>query len=319
MKSIIVLLIVAAFAVSCNGNQQKTTAQNSKADDCCAAAPADFSPATSPQPITAPANLNPAVYDVEAIKANPPEEPDKWTEAKPEYNMTLLDEALTKAAIPDSVSDGIRTKISNGYAFFNDLESVLDEDPALYMLVDKTHPLPADYVPPRLVKLPRTNAAYTVARAGLELRKEAEASLEIMARAARQDGVTLQASSCYRSYNYQKTAYQRAIDEDGQTQADRESAKPGMSQHQTGFAVDFGSIDDSFAQTRAGRWLAGHAEKYGWSQSYPQGYESITGYRAESWHYRYVGAKLIHFINTYFDGIQQYALELINAWKGLSA
>jgi D-alanyl-D-alanine carboxypeptidase len=101
----------------------------------------------------------------------------------------------------------------------------------------------------------------------------------------------------------------------GQEEADRESARPGHSQHQTGLVVDFGSIDDSFAETRAGRWIAANASRFGWSVSFPQGYEAVTGYRWESWHYRYVGRDLTAFIDAYFGGIQQYALQFIYEWE----
>ncbi|MDR1024224.1 MAG: D-alanyl-D-alanine carboxypeptidase family protein, partial [Treponema sp.] len=49
--------------------------------------------------------------------------------------------------------------------------------------------------------------------------------------------------------------------------------------------------------------------------SFPDGYENVTGYRWESWHYRYVGEDLAAFIDTWFGGIQQYALQFIHAWE----
>ena len=149
------------------------------------------------------------------------------------------------------------------------------------------------------------------------LRREAAESLEVMAAAARFDGVTLIVSSAYRSYDYQEQVYNRIVREMGREAADRESARPGHSQHQTGLVVDFGSIDDSFALTAAGRWMAANAPRFGWSLSYPDGYEALTGYRWESWHYRYVGANLAGFIEHYFDGIQQYALRFLYEWENL--
>ncbi|MDR0386786.1 MAG: M15 family metallopeptidase [Treponema sp.] len=153
-------------------------------------------------------------------------------------------------------------------------------------------------------------------RRGLLLRRPAAEALERMAVAARTDGVVLAASSAYRSYNYQVEVYGRNVREMGQVVADRESARPGYSQHQMGLVVDFGSIDDSFAQTRAGRWILEHGSRFGWSLSFPDGYEEATGYRWESWHYRYVGEDLSAFIDLWFGGIQQYALQFIHAWQG---
>ena len=83
--------------------------------------------------------------------------------------------------------------------------------------------------------------------------------------------------------------YERNVREMGKEAADRESAAPGTSQHQLGVAIDFGSISDDFATTKAGLWMEQNAHLFGFSLSYPQGYESVTGYRWESWHYRYIG------------------------------
>jgi D-alanyl-D-alanine carboxypeptidase len=126
--------------------------------------------------------------------------------------------------------------------------------------------------------------------------------------------VTLSIGSSYRSYTYQVEVYNRLVKTDGQKEADRESAKPGTSQHQLGLAFDFYPIDDSFAQTPACDWVRKNASRFGFSISYPENYEKVTGYRWESWHYRYVGKDLAAFIDKYFDGIQQYALQFIHAW-----
>jgi D-alanyl-D-alanine carboxypeptidase len=181
------------------------------------------------------------------------------------------------------------------------------------VLVDKQHALAQDYEPMDLVEL--KDGHFRTSRTGLMLREAAAAALDEMAAYAGPEGVTLVASSAFRSYGYQAQVYERNLRELGQEAADRESARPGHSQHQLGLVVDFGSIDDSFAQTAAGQWIAANASRFGWSLSYPQGYETVTGYRWESWHYRYVGRDLAAFIDNYFGGIQQYALRFIYEWE----
>ncbi|MDR2952332.1 MAG: M15 family metallopeptidase [Treponema sp.] len=227
----------------------------------------------------------------------------------------LLSTVLQNARLPETLSCNIREGASENPAFILDLFTVLQGDPLLRLLVDKEHPLPKNYEPDDLVEL--KGVSYRSGRAGLSLRSAAEASLEEMAAAAKTGGVTLTASSAYRSYAYQTQVYERNVREMGQQAADRESARPGCSQHQLGLVVDFGSIDDSFAQTRESRWLAANASRFGWSLSYPEGYEDVTGYRWESWHYRYMGKELAEFINSYFGGIQQYALLFIREWEQL--
>jgi len=223
-------------------------------------------------------------------------------------NSAGLDVVMRNAELPEALSGRIKTAAASP-AFMADLRACLEGDRHLRELVDKKHPLPAGYAPNDLVAL--TDGSYKVSRSGLTLRRAAAAALDEMAKAARADGVVLVASSAYRSYEYQTQVYNRNVREMGQEAADRESAKPGHSQHQTGLVVDFGSIDDSFAATPAGRWLSANAPRFGWSLSFPDGYEDVTGYRWESWHYRYVGKPLAAFIDKYFDGIQQYALRFL--------
>lgn len=217
---------------------------------------------------------------------------------------------------PPSIPTPIIERINaNKKVFLADLDAVLAADAnRLLTLVDKTHSLSADYEPEGLVPLGSARS-YVAGREGLSLRAPAEAALEEMAKAARKDGVTLVVSSTYRSLAYQKKVYERNVLELGQEAADRESARPGTSQHHLGTAVDFGSITDDYALTKAGRWLAANAGRFGWSLSFPQGYEKVTGYRWECWHYRYVGREAAAFQAAWFDGVQQYMIEFIAAWK----
>jgi D-alanyl-D-alanine carboxypeptidase len=241
--------------------------------------------------------------------------------------------AKTQADRVNSVLAGMSSraraavKIEDMNAFLSDLANVQssdtdnsssDSDISLLALVDKQHPLPDGYAPKHLIPL-TNNDVYTVNRSGLSLRPEAESALKTLSLAARKDGVRLLASSSYRSFDYQKKVYDKWVLLDGQQEADRESARPGTSQHQLGTAVDFGSISDDFAETAMGAWMNAHAAEYGWSLSFPQGYEDVTGYRWESWHFRYIGVKACKFQAKYFSGIQQFMLEFIAGWKAENA
>ena len=146
-------------------------------------------------------------------------------------------------------------------------------------------------------------------------RKVAFENLAVLGDAAKQDGIRLDVSSTYRSYKYQERLYARNVAQMGQEAADRESARPGSSQHQLGIAVDFGSVTDDYADTLGGKWLSNNASKYGWSLSFPNGYEDVTGFRYECWHYRFIGVKACELQSKYFNNIQQYMIEFIDAWK----
>ena len=216
-----------------------------------------------------------------------------------------------------SLSQRTRDGIVNGDAqeFLADLQQVLASDTDdLFTLVDKKHYLDSNFVPADIVAL-KPNDFYLLNRNDLSLRLPVEKALRKMALAAKNEGINLVVSSTYRSYDYQKNLYERNVRQLGKAVADRESAPPGASQHQLGVAVDFGSISDEFAQTKQGRWLAENAGDYGWSLSFPDGYEDVTGYRWECWHFRYLGIPAVEFQRKWFSDVQQFMLEFIHAWK----
>lgn len=216
-----------------------------------------------------------------------------------------------------ALSQRTRDGIVNGSPeeFLADLHRVLAADTQdLLTLVDKQHYLAADFVPADIQAL-KPNDFYLLNRNDLSLRTPVEAGLRKMAAAAKKEGINLVVSSTYRSYDYQKNLYERNVRQLGKAVADRESAPPGASQHQLGVAVDFGSITDEFAQTKQGRWLAANAGTYGWSLSFPDGYEDVTGYRWECWHYRYIGVEAVEFQRKWFSDVQQFMLEFIHAWR----
>ncbi len=194
--------------------------------------------------------------------------------------------------------------------FLEDISQTFNYPRDLLILVDKKHGLPSNYIPADLVSLKHYNV--TISKSYLKLRKIVIPDLLAMVKAARKHGIEIVLSSTYRSYAYQKRLYNYYVRTEGRKKADRESAKPGHSQHQLGTAIDFGSITDSFINTSQGRWLIANAWRYGFSLSYPKGEEKITGYRYECWHYRYVGKPAARIIKEYFENSQQLFLEFYN-------
>ena len=223
-----------------------------------------------------------------------------------------LTSCVTRNPVQDILlQEDVLEEIKEDSDIFRDLSVILQGDPYLRILVDKNNSL-NDYVPRDLVDL-KSNVYRSAA--GLQLRQAAAASLQEMAAAARSEGLTLSVSSAYRSRLRQADIYAHYVRTMGQRAADRVSARPGYSQHQLGLVVDFNPISNTFARTNEGIWVAANASRFGWSLSYPNGLEEITGYSWESWHYRYVGRELAEFIDKYFDGIQQNALVFINEWE----
>ncbi|MBR6918210.1 MAG: M15 family metallopeptidase [Clostridia bacterium] len=137
------------------------------------------------------------------------------------------------------------------------------------LIANKTYALPADYDP------------------GVDA--TAYAALMEMFAGAYAEGITLWVASGYRSYDTQAWLYNNYVAMDGKAAADTYSARPGHSEHQTGLAFDLNYVADYFASTPEGIWLAANCWKYGFIIRYPAGKESITGYKYEPWHVRYLG------------------------------
>ena len=167
-------------------------------------------------------------------------------------------------------------------------------DPAsIWVIVNKQHPLnPLAYAPTDLVSV--GNGQY--------MRAEAATALAKMLADAQAAGYSITPGSGYRSYDTQLAVYTSEVKAFGQAYADTESARPGYSEHQTGWAVDLDSggcnIADCFATTPGGRWVTANAYKYGFLLRYQAGLTDITGYRAEAWHFRYIGTSLATELHT---------------------
>lgn len=146
--------------------------------------------------------------------------------------------------------------------------------------------------------------------------EEAREAFDKMAAAALLEDFSLVAFSTYRSFDYQTDLYKRYVERDGVEEADRYSARPGYSEHQTGLAFDIGEVNreehwvsSSFGGTEAGKWLATNAHTYGFILRYPEGKEFVTGYMHESWHFRYVGEEIAQDIYKNKGTLEEY-LEL---------
>lgn len=111
--------------------------------------------------------------------------------------------------------------------------------------------------------------------------------------------------SGFRNYQTQVGLYNNYVAAHGKAEADRFSARPGYSEHQTGLVFDLidnqgallGSEGSSSSSQKAAEWLANNAHKYGFIVRYKPDFVEKTGYMEESWHIRYVGedvAKILY-------------------------
>ncbi|MFO0920621.1 MAG: M15 family metallopeptidase [Candidatus Saccharimonadales bacterium] len=168
---------------------------------------------------------------------------------------------------------------------------------SIWWIVNKTRQLPEGYIPPDLI-IPDVRLQFEPTANYMQFSKQAEPELTEMFNAAKRDNVELIFGSGYRSYDLQKQLYDDYVAKDGQAEADRYSARPGTSEHQTGLSFDaFGekvecNLEICYADTAEGKWIKDNSYKYGFIIRYPSGKESVTGYQYEPWHLRYVGKEL---------------------------
>ncbi|AOZ96502.1 D-alanyl-D-alanine carboxypeptidase [Butyrivibrio hungatei DSM 14810] len=160
------------------------------------------------------------------------------------------------------------------------------------ILVNKHHPIPDDY------EFPLGTISGT-----MRCDERIITPLLDMMRAASSDGVSLIICSPYRDMDRQTMLFTNKVGRymnggmsymEAYNLASQAVTVPGSSEHQIGLAIDiisdgYSSLDEGFANTRAGQWLAANSYKYGFILRYPAGKEDITSIEYEPWHFRYVG------------------------------
>lgn len=170
-----------------------------------------------------------------------------------------------------------------------------DPKPALFLetplvLVNKSYYLDKDYVPKDLVNISDYNLLhFDRPQDEIHLKREAMEHLSQLFLAATENGHKLFVYSGYRSYQKQEYLYYEVYQKN-----DDISARPGFSEHQTGYAVDISTsaagLSYHFEKTEAYRWLIENAHQYGFILRYPKNKKDITGYEFEPWHFRYLGS-----------------------------
>lgn len=174
------------------------------------------------------------------------------------------------------------------YHFYHNPKPALFPDTPL-MLVNKCFYVDEDYIPKNLISISFYGIDYIV-REGEDilLKRDAAENYQQMAEDARKDNLYFTVFSGYRSYRKQSLLYYQVNKED-----DTFSARPGFSEHQTGYALDISTrtigITERFERTKIYEWLKDNCDKYGFILRYPKEKSHLTGYSFEPWHFRYVG------------------------------
>lgn len=189
---------------------------------------------------------------------------------------------------------------------------IIVSDPLSYtVLVDHHHALPEGFTPPDLVEADIRFDKPPGDERRL-LREKAARAIEKLFEAAQKDGIELVGISGYRSYDLQASIFAYQVQKKGEKEAERVSARPGTSEHQTGLAIDVADqsgqciLEPCFGKMPAGRWLKEHAHRYGFIIRYPEDGEAVTGYMYEPWHLRYVGEEVATAIYEHHATLEAY-------------
>ena len=162
------------------------------------------------------------------------------------------------------------------------------------MLVNKHFKLNSDFNVPDLVKVDKK---YTN-NDDIMMNREAYEAYIKMSDALSKEKLGIFITTAYRSYNEQKELCDYYKKLYGNEYVKKYVAQPGFSEHQTGLAIDIGSVkSNTFASSKEYKWMLKNAYKYGFILRYTKKFQDETGFKNEAWHYRYVGvdiAKEIH-------------------------
>ncbi|ATW26597.1 M15 family metallopeptidase [Candidatus Formimonas warabiya] len=244
---------------------------------------------------------------------------DKKTEN--EKDRSEKPEQPKKADPPENVGPQTNNQTDSPLSFENTTKidqngrEIVTNVNSLLVLVNKKRNLPADFAPKNLV-IPDVPFPFEGDSPKKYLRQDAAQALEELFQTARKENLDLLAASGYRSYETQKNIFENKARAIGEEAANRTSAYPGQSEHQTGLAMDLTSsqvqfqLVEEFGDLKEGKWLKENAHKFGFIIRYPKGKEDITGYQYEPWHLRYVGKEAAEYIYTKGITLEEYFAQL---------
>lgn len=210
-----------------------------------------------------------------------------------------LDYATTNSDLePSKIISIINTKAdTDWYSEIKETDTTKEE----LMLVNKFNGLKEDYEPEDL-----TTISLTYAYPDRKVSKIIYNELTSMLDSAKMDGYTMLVEQGYRSYADQADAYKTIEDANGQSIADKQAARAGHSEYQTGLSISLNvyKVDEGITASEGATWLKENSYKYGFIIRYPENSSNITGFNDEKWRLRYVGkeaAKIIYEDNITFD------------------
>lgn len=217
-------------------------------------------------------------------------------------------EAVIMFQVANSLSaDGVAGQRTLSVLYSGSALSYADMPEMDYVvLVNRERPLDKTYMPTDLVNIADIvpSNLLKIKYSGTKANRTAVEALRDMLSAAAADGLSdFQVSSAYRGYaDQQKLVDQKAAEfrKNNPTWSTSKClsatyvtvAPAGTSEHQTGLSFDITVPGVSFTGTAQQKWLHKHCAEYGFVVRFTEAKEKLTGFVAESWHFRYVGKEV---------------------------
>mgnify|MGYP002636539355 CR=1 FL=1 len=186
---------------------------------------------------------------------------------------------------------------------------------------------------PDFIQVPSEMAS----QSGMWLHRSAFAAFKRMRVKAGEDGVVLTIISATRTFEQQKSIWERKwtgakkvdgmdlsvsiIDPSKRAKKILEySSMPGTSRHHWGTDIDINSLSNDYFSTGKGKkeyeWLRDNAHQFGFCQPYsPKGDERVNGYEMEKWHWSYMPLAK-EYLSWYTKKVKA---ENLNGFKGADA
>lgn len=180
--------------------------------------------------------------------------------------------------------------------------------------VTKARRFASDFVP-ELVDVPsKYNYPYTDRT--FKLRPEAKDQyVKMVDTLYEETGLWILINNSYREYDTQEIIFNRYVARDGEKLANRYSARPGHSEHQSGLTMDVRTqaLDyKDFKTTEQYLWVKENAHRFGYIIRYTQDKEDISLYMSEEWHLRYVGEELATYLYENNLSLDEYKIQNLN-------
>ena len=185
-----------------------------------------------------------------------------------------------------------------------DNEKETDTSKNELMLVNRLYGLSKDYEPDDIIDVP-----VSISYSGVKISKSILSNIEELISAAKDEGYIFVLSDGYRSYADQEKMFNNYKNSYGYEEADKNVARPGHSEYQTGISfqiVPYNKVFDKPRESEEYKWLKDNAYNYGFIFRYPDDKKDITLFDSYTWRLRFVGTDAASIIESEKISFEEY-------------